>query len=107
MNRLKSIWGWIIAGIVLIGSIIWAWLSRSHKTAAVATAEKIEATVEPQIAANQVRLEELQKDATANAAAIADAEAALAAEKEKLHAQYNRQGLSAEEIAQRFRRLRL
>lgn len=107
MNRL---WAFIAGAAVLGAAILVALYLRARgrsQEAAVILADAAEKSAKAKIEESQSKLEELHKNADKNAEAIKVIEAELEQKREALDAKFVRQGLSAEEIADRFRRLRL
>jgi hypothetical protein len=94
----------VIAGVALVALYF---MSGNKAAAAEAKLDVIETNARRSVAEKKRRIAKLQKDKVANAAQISKVESDLAAQKEKLNAKFERQGLSADDIAARFRRIRL
>lgn len=110
MESLKKAWGYIAAALIFLLGVALAIYFRTlgdKRAAANARADADEKNARRVIDQKRAELEKLQKDATENAAEIDRVKKDLATKKEELRGKFERRGLSAEEIAERFRRVRL
>jgi len=101
-------WGWLIAiALVALGACLWFW-HRSHgrtTDAALAASKMVEAWHGQAIAVKQAQITVLKQDAETNDSKIEVLKAKIKEHKKVIEQSYESSGMSAEEIAQRFRNL--
>lgn len=107
MKRVGEVILAAVAFIAAAALIAWFFTRGDKAAVAMARADLTEKLAEPKIKAAQTRLDALAAKDTQDTAEIAKVEAELANKKEELRAKFERQGLSASEVAERFRRVRL
>lgn len=100
--------GWALAAAVLVAVVIVLWLKLRGRGPDILKAFSGMAAkwYERELMKKQAELDELKNQSTATADEAKRAEARLAKAEAKLAQNYERQGLSAEEIAKRFNELR-
>lgn len=97
------------AGVLLLGMLLtWYHLARRDRTSArFAAAQATEEAAAKTLSTLQDRLDTLKRMGDSNHSEIVRLEETVAKRKEALRAKFTRQGLTAGDIATRFKRLRL
>jgi hypothetical protein len=106
----KRAWIWLLGVLgVLLSVIVWLALKLMQKDveAKHARANATEANARRVIRLEEERLARLKQNAAANAGEIKRVESKISDKKSKLKKEFESQGLSGDEVAERFRRLRL
>lgn len=103
-------WNWVLALFVAllgIAAFVAYKLAKNDAEAKLALANATEANARRDIALKKKRLDELDKDKIKNAAKITKLEQNIKDKKKKLQKKFESQGLSGDEVAERFKRIRL
>jgi flagellar motility protein MotE (MotC chaperone) len=96
---------WVIAGAAFLGGLV-AWFIAPAQSARV-LARMLDEVTRRRLEDRQRQIDSMKDDVSATAEHIEAAEERLRNEKAALAERYESRGLSAEEIADRFRRIRL
>jgi hypothetical protein len=110
MECVKQAWVWILGLFVaLLGVIAWLVykLMQQDAKAKTARADATESNARRDIELKREKLARLRADMAINSGKIKVVEGEIEEKKAKLNEKFTAQGLSGEEIAERFRRLRL